>query len=149
MYNKSIKKESANASITVEQDSLEDLPPIVLLEPELDNGKSVLKALKQRKTIREINDKKLSLQALSNGYKQPGLQDQEEIIFHSEPFELICGYTLMKKKIKKRETITNFIVGYLVFKIFKSSLFEETGYSHLTLNSTGLYNPKSQPHNSF
>jgi len=40
--------------------------PIVLLKPKLDKGKSVLQTLKQRKTIREISDKKLSLQTLSN-----------------------------------------------------------------------------------
>ena len=38
----------------------------MLLKPETDNRGSVLKALKQRKTIREISDKKLSLQLLSN-----------------------------------------------------------------------------------
>jgi len=48
------------------QDELQRLQPIVLLKPMTDNGKSVLKALKQRKTIREISEKKLSLQMLSN-----------------------------------------------------------------------------------
>ena len=60
MINKGIKKESGDSS------SLQNLLPIVLLKPKLDSGKSVLKALQQRKTIREISDKKLSLQALSN-----------------------------------------------------------------------------------
>jgi hypothetical protein len=46
--------------------SLKGLTPIKLLKPETDKGKSVLKALKQRKTDREISDKKLSMQVLSN-----------------------------------------------------------------------------------
>ena len=46
--------------------SLQNLQPIELLNPKPDNGKSVLKALLQRKTIREISDKKLPLQMLSN-----------------------------------------------------------------------------------
>jgi nitroreductase len=43
-----------------------NLPPIKLPRPTLGGGKSVLKALQQRKTTREISGKKLSLQALSN-----------------------------------------------------------------------------------
>jgi SagB-type dehydrogenase family enzyme len=43
-----------------------ELLPIELLKPKLNKGKSVLEALKQRKTIREISDKKLSLQTLSD-----------------------------------------------------------------------------------
>ena len=66
MFNKRIKKESGDASIPGDTVSLQNLLPIVLLKPKLDNGKSVLKALQLRKTIREISDKKLSLQALSN-----------------------------------------------------------------------------------
>jgi len=46
--------------------SSSDIKPIKLLPPKLDNRKSLVKALQQRKTIREISDKKLSLQALSN-----------------------------------------------------------------------------------
>jgi SagB-type dehydrogenase family enzyme len=46
--------------------SAQDLLPIDLPRPTLDRGKSVLKALQQRKTIREIMDKKLPLQILSN-----------------------------------------------------------------------------------
>jgi hypothetical protein len=42
------------------------LKPIVLLKPKLDKGKSLLKALWKRQTIREVSDKKLSLQVLSN-----------------------------------------------------------------------------------
>jgi nitroreductase len=45
---------------------IKNLQPIVLPKPGYDGGKSLLKALKQRKTIREISDKKLSLQTLSN-----------------------------------------------------------------------------------
>jgi len=43
-----------------------NLKPIQLLKPETGKEKSVLSALKQRKTIREISDKKLPLQVLSN-----------------------------------------------------------------------------------
>ena len=43
-----------------------ELKPIILLKPTLDDGKSVLQALKRRKTIREISNKKLSGQLLSN-----------------------------------------------------------------------------------
>lgn len=43
-----------------------ELKPIKLLKPALYDGKSVLHALKRRKTIREISVKKLSGQLLSN-----------------------------------------------------------------------------------
>jgi SagB-type dehydrogenase family enzyme len=66
MLNKKIKKESGGASISGDTDSFQNRQPIALLNPKLDNGKSVLKALQQRKTIREISDKQLSLQTLSN-----------------------------------------------------------------------------------
>ncbi len=46
--------------------SSQNLLPIKLPKPTLDRGKSLLKALQQRKTIREISDRKLSLQAISN-----------------------------------------------------------------------------------
>jgi nitroreductase len=59
MIYKRKKKESRSASS-------QNLLPIELPRPALDRGKSVLKALQQRKTIREISDKKLSLQVLSN-----------------------------------------------------------------------------------
>jgi nitroreductase len=42
------------------------LPPIVLVKPEKDGGKSVLAALAERKTIRSISPKELPAQALSN-----------------------------------------------------------------------------------
>lgn len=42
------------------------LQPIKLLKPRLGKGKSFQKALEKRKTIREISDKKLDLQILSN-----------------------------------------------------------------------------------
>jgi len=48
------------------QDEIQQLQPIKLLKPGIDNGKSVLKSLKQRKTTREISEKKLSLQMLSD-----------------------------------------------------------------------------------
>jgi nitroreductase len=43
-----------------------ELHPIALLKPETDGGKSVLAALKERKTTRDISDKKLPEQVLSN-----------------------------------------------------------------------------------
>jgi hypothetical protein len=43
-----------------------DLQPIALVPPQADGGKSVLAALKERKTIRTIRDEKLSAQMLSN-----------------------------------------------------------------------------------
>ncbi|HZY24984.1 MAG TPA: nitroreductase family protein, partial [Bacteroidales bacterium] len=46
--------------------SAKSLSPIKLMKPETDKGKSVLKALQLRKTVREISDKKISLQVLSN-----------------------------------------------------------------------------------
>lgn len=66
MPDKKIKKKSGNDSVTEDHASIQDLRQIVLSKPGLDNGKSLLKALQQRKTIREISDKKLSLQTLSN-----------------------------------------------------------------------------------
>lgn len=59
MVAKKRKKEPA-------RESLQNLEPIVLLKPKLDKGKSVRKTLEKRKTIREISDKKLPLQILSN-----------------------------------------------------------------------------------
>ena len=46
--------------------STRNLLPIELPRPKLDRDRSVLKALQKRKTIREISEKKLSLQVLSN-----------------------------------------------------------------------------------
>lgn len=46
--------------------SLESVKPIVLLRPDFKSSRSVQEALEQRKTIREISDRKLTLQTLSN-----------------------------------------------------------------------------------
>jgi len=46
--------------------SAPDLQPITLLKPEIDGGTSVLAALRERKTIRSISDRKLPPQMLSN-----------------------------------------------------------------------------------
>ncbi|MGA2093897.1 MAG: nitroreductase family protein [Sedimentisphaerales bacterium] len=46
--------------------SIPDLQPIALVPPQTDGGKSVLAALKERRTIRSIRDEKLSPQMLSN-----------------------------------------------------------------------------------
>lgn len=65
MNRKVIKKEFKESRGMAE--SIPDgLTPVVLPPPEKDKGKSVLKALKNRKTIREISDRKLPVQTLSN-----------------------------------------------------------------------------------
>jgi hypothetical protein len=46
--------------------AVEDLQPIALPKPEKEGGKSVLAALHQRRTIRDISEQKLPLQTLSN-----------------------------------------------------------------------------------
>ena len=46
--------------------STEDLKPITLVKPQMDGGKSVLAALKERRTSRNISSKKLDPQTLSN-----------------------------------------------------------------------------------
>jgi len=47
-------------------DLKQPLQQIALLKPRLKKGESLFDAIRQRKTIREIRDKKLSLQTLSN-----------------------------------------------------------------------------------
>ncbi len=59
-------KRSTDESLTEALDSTKGLKQIVLLKPKGDGGKPVLQALKQRRTTREISDKMLSLQILSN-----------------------------------------------------------------------------------
>ena len=66
MLNKKTKMKSGRSSILGDTDSFQNREPMVLLKPKLDKGKSILKALQRRKTIREISDKELSLQTLSN-----------------------------------------------------------------------------------
>ena len=48
------------------QTAVKGMEPVILLKPEKDGGKNVLAALWERKTIRNISDKKLSPQMLSN-----------------------------------------------------------------------------------
>jgi Nitroreductase family len=48
------------------ESSISDLTPLVLLKPDMAAGKSVMQALKNRKTVREISARKLPLQILSN-----------------------------------------------------------------------------------
>jgi hypothetical protein len=66
MLKKRIRKESGHSRLPVDPAAFQDLRPIVLLKPTPDSRNSLLKALKQRKTIREISDKELPLQVLSN-----------------------------------------------------------------------------------
>ncbi len=56
----------ANKKINNESGNNQAQQTIVLLKPRLDKGKSVRKAFEKRRTIREISDKKLTLQLLSN-----------------------------------------------------------------------------------
>jgi hypothetical protein len=64
MIYKSKKTESLGTSVP--GPSSHDLLPLELPKPTLGRGTSVSKALQQRKTSREISDRKLSLQILSN-----------------------------------------------------------------------------------
>lgn len=66
MIHKRTKKESRAASTLGGTASSQELLPLELPKPTLGRGTSVSKALQQRKTIREISDRKLSLQILSN-----------------------------------------------------------------------------------
>ena len=43
-----------------------ELMPIILPTPKLDGGKTVMTSLRLRKTVREVSDRKLSLQTVSN-----------------------------------------------------------------------------------
>ena len=57
---------SITSSLYKQKISSLNLKPIKLLKPNFNNSKSVFKSLKQRKTTREISDKKIPLQVLSN-----------------------------------------------------------------------------------
>ena len=63
---KRIKIESQVASLSGNPSHSKKLLPIELPRPAIAPGKSILKALQQRKTTREIRDKKLPPQILSN-----------------------------------------------------------------------------------
>ncbi len=63
MIGKSAKKVTQNKSVA---GSTINQPPIELLKPKFYKEKSVLRAFQKRKTIREISDKNISLQMLSN-----------------------------------------------------------------------------------
>jgi Nitroreductase family len=63
---KKIVKVSLKDSDSTEKFGLVNMKPVQLLKPESGKSRSVLYALKQRRTIREISDKKLPLQVLSN-----------------------------------------------------------------------------------
>jgi SagB-type dehydrogenase family enzyme len=60
------KKKSRSVAMSESPVSSKTILPIKLPRPTLDGGTSVLKSLQQRETIREISNKKLSLQVLSN-----------------------------------------------------------------------------------
>jgi hypothetical protein len=63
---KKLKKRSIDSPVPAGTAVLQKLETIVLLKPDLDNRKSVMKALSQRKTVREIGDKSLTIKTLSN-----------------------------------------------------------------------------------
>lgn len=60
------RKRAESRTTGVPRPSSHDLLPLELPKPTLGRGTSVSKALQQRKTSREISDRKLSLQVLSN-----------------------------------------------------------------------------------
>jgi nitroreductase len=60
------KTESKTASLLGSPALSQNLLPLELPKPAIAPGKSILKALQQRKTIREIRNKKLPLQLISN-----------------------------------------------------------------------------------
>ncbi len=60
------KKNNRTASVPERQNSAKNLLTIKMPKPACDRDSSVFKALQQRKTLRDISDKKLSLQHLSN-----------------------------------------------------------------------------------
>ena len=66
MAKKKTSKESKYIPVSEAETSLHNLKPIVLLKPDFKKEHSIHKTFKQRKTIREISDKKLPLQVLSN-----------------------------------------------------------------------------------
>ena len=66
MSNEKRKSKSVGSSESNDPATSKNLQTIELLKPKFDNRNSVLKAFRQRKTIREISDKKLSLQTLSD-----------------------------------------------------------------------------------
>ena len=65
MISKSIPKETQGA-FTDNPNQIQNLKPILLLKPKFESKNSVISAFKKRKTTREISDKKLSLQTLSD-----------------------------------------------------------------------------------
>jgi hypothetical protein len=57
---------SATVGFSRQTNETVDLEPIILPEPEKDGGKSLLAALQERRTTRNISSKTLPLQVLSN-----------------------------------------------------------------------------------
>ena len=66
MIRKRTKRATRGASKAGLPESTQSLTAIELPKPKLHRSRSVVKALQQRKTIREISEKKLSLQVISN-----------------------------------------------------------------------------------
>jgi nitroreductase len=66
MIRKRIEKKVSGTFLTPDKASLQVLEPIRLLRPGTGTGRSVMKALQKRRSVREISDRKLSLQTLSD-----------------------------------------------------------------------------------
>ena len=66
MLNKKTNIELSHASESADNLCVQNLKTIVLLKPDINKSTSLHKAFKLRKTTREISDKKLPLQVLSN-----------------------------------------------------------------------------------
>ena len=61
-----LTKEPGDVPVQGNPSALINLAPIILLKPGPGRGKTIMTALKQRKTLREISDKSFSLQILSD-----------------------------------------------------------------------------------
>jgi Nitroreductase family. len=66
MIRKKTEKKDPVISLAGYKTSRQVLKPVRLLKPGPGSGKSVMQALQKRRTIREISDRKLSLQTLSD-----------------------------------------------------------------------------------
>lgn len=100
MLNKKIKKESGRASILGDTDSFQNRQPIALLNPKLDNGKSVLKVsleniLQRKKYVLKNKILKNGLRALTvmpNCFKKKNSISCLESLLCCRPQSAICLY---------------------------------------------------------
>ena len=66
MIRKRIEKKAIETSLPKGKISVQFQKPVILLKPGSDTGKSVMQALQKRRSIREISDRELSIQMLSD-----------------------------------------------------------------------------------